>query len=184
MQRLASAMAEPRQTSLTSERLAAWWRDGTRGPLISAALRAGPPGGWPAAASALPPDENSSARQPPDRPTPIAGDLPEVQALRLALQGVGQPMDTVGHWIGALRLAAATAGRRPLVWSAAEVATRCADLAQEGRGVWSLLEAVRVLWAWRPDGASADAQASRLLALLQSVLTTPLPASEQEGPRA
>ena len=183
MQRLASVMAEPRQTSLTSERLVAWWRDGTRGPLVSAALRAAPPGGWLAAASALPPDESSSARQPPDRPTPIAGDLPEVQALRLALQGVGQPMDTVGRWIGALTLAAATTGRRPLVWPAAEVATRCADLAQEGRGVWSLLEAVRDLWARRPDGACADAQASRL-ALLQSVLTTPLPASEQEGPGA
>ena len=157
--------------------LASWWRTGEGGPSAYAAARdlTGPQ--WRAAGDALPPYEGPGAVPPPDRPTPLISDLPEIQAYRALLQDAGTPMDTLTRRVGAITQAAQDLNLRPLEWGAEEVAGRCARLAEGRSGVWGLLEATREFWQWHPDRAYAEAQQVRMAALL----TTLEPGSASRG---
>ena len=155
--------------------LSSWWRTGEGGPGAYAVVRDREASHWRAAVASLPPDEGPVAAPPPDRPTALISDLPEIQAYRALLQDAGTPMDTLRRRVNAITQTAQDLDRRPLVWSAEEVAERCARLAESGSRVWTLLEATREFWAWHPDRAYAQAQGERLAAVLAQLEVTRSP---------
>jgi hypothetical protein len=110
---------------------------------------------------------------PPDRPTPRAADLPELQAFRVALQDEHVPFDTIDRWLRSLtQMAQALDDQRPIAWAAVDVAERCIGLARGDAGsLWSTLEAIRAFWRWHPERAYIDREVGRLHALLRAVAT-------------
>jgi len=152
-----------------TEGLESWWRTGDGGPGAYAAARSLPGERWRAEAVSMPSYDGPAAVAPPDRPTPLVSDLPEIRAFRALLQDAGAPMDTLTRRVSAITQAAQDLDRRPLAWSVAEVAERCARLAESGSGVWALLDATREFWAWHPDHAYAEAQVGRMADLLAAL---------------
>ena len=131
----------------TIDPVAAWWEGGSGQPLYLR-LRKLDSRGLQSAVESLPEYDGPTAVPPPDRAPPRAADLPEVQALRLDLQDRRTPFDTIECWIRALTMTTnSLAGKRPLEWTADDVAARCVALAGEAGGnYWSTLEAVREFW--------------------------------------
>ncbi len=160
---------EPAGAQLVEE----WWRGASgAGEPLYRRLRSVPDEAWSEAVEGLPADDGPELTPAPDRPTPRIADLPEVQALRAELQDRRVAFDTIERWIRALTVAAQAMGdKRPLEWSAEDVAGRCASLAEGGEGgLWSMIEAARELWAWHPDRPYAESQAKRLRAFLEAAL--------------
>ena len=149
-----------------------WWERNDHGSLLYERVQQSPVEAWRRALAAMPQDDGPAPIPPPDRPPARTVDLPEVLALRAHLQDHHAPLDTIERRIRALLTAvAALENKRPLAWSADDVATRCLALAeQEAEGRWSLLEAIREFWAWHPDQPYIQIQGTRLLAFLRLAL--------------
>ncbi len=164
----------------SSEFLTLWWKGDASGQRLYRRLRSVTTGQWRAALAALPTDPGPAVLPPPDKPPPRIADLPEIQALRAAFQDRRVPFDTTERWIRSLTMGAqAIAGKRPLEWSADDVAARCVALAAGAEGsLWSTLEAVRELWAWHPDRSYGERQAARLLEFLRCAVGA---ATEEEN---
>ena len=151
-------------SSRVTDLIAAWWAGTNSGQALYQRLRRVDVSRFEAALHALPAYDGPAPVPAPDRPPPRPADLPEIQALRFALQDRKTPFDTTERWIRALTTGAQTLhNKRPLEWTADDVARRCiAQVSGEPGNFWSTLEAVRELWRWHPDAAFIDAQSARL----------------------
>lgn len=149
--------------------LVEWWASGVGGPAAYAQSRSVGAARWSAATAGLPAYAGPEAVPPPDRAPPMLADAPEILAFRALMQDRGTAMDTSTRRIRALTQAAQELEQRPLQWSADVIGGQCARLAEEGAGVWALLEAVREFWDWHPDGRWVAAQRERMAALLAVV---------------
>jgi len=157
------------QQDSTTTALASWWESGKGGPAAYGRVRAVGAVGWTAAVESLPTYEGPEPVPPPDRPPPLVSDLPEILAFRALLLDRGTPMDTMTRLVRAITGTAQELDRRPLEWSADDVAARCATLASSGEGVWALLEAMREFWDWHPDRPWVDWQRGRFALVLTAV---------------
>ena len=149
--------------------LASWWDDGQGGPAAYGLTRGLGAEDWLAAVESLPAYEGPQPVPAPDRAPPLVSDLPEILAYRALLLDRGTPMDTMTRRVRAITGAAQQLDRRPLEWSAKDVARRCATLASAGEGVWALLEAMREFWDWHPDAPWVEAQQDRMRRLLATL---------------
>lgn len=162
----------------------AWWSGRDNGHVLYQRLRRVDAARFEAALQSLPPYDGPPPVPAPDRPPPRPADLPEVQALRFALQDRKIAFDTIERWIRALTTGAQMLdGKRPLEWTADDVAARCAAQVGGAHGnFWSTLEAVRELWAWHPDRPFIEAQSARLTQVLRGALE-PAAAPAEGDPR-
>lgn len=151
--------------------VAEWWSGDSNGQPLYTRIRKASIDQLQAALDALPEYDGPPVVTAPDKAPPRAADLPEVQALRAALQDDKTAFDTIERWTRALTMATQAQGKRPLEWSADDVAARCiAQARDEGGNYWSTLEAVRRFWAWHPDRPYIEAQEARLQAFLRLVV--------------
>jgi hypothetical protein len=161
----------------------AWWSGRDNGQALYQRLRRVDAARIEAAIEALPAYDGPPPVPAPDRPPPRPADLPEVQALRFALQDRKIAFDTIERWIRALTTGAQMLeGKRPLEWTADDVAARCAaQLGGVHGNFWSTLEAVRELWAWHPDRPYVEAQSARLTPVLRGALGPAAGDADAEG---
>ena len=173
---MSESLTEP-EPDVVQERsgdlVADWWSGETTGQPLYMRLRKIDPSQLQDALDGLPDDDGPQAVPTPDRAPPRAADMPEVQALRAHLQDHKTPFDTIDRWFRAITMMTqALDGKRPLQWTADDVARRCIQQAgEQGGSIWSTLEAVREFWRWHPDRAFIDAQQTRLQAFLRSAIT-------------
>lgn len=155
-----------------NERLRAWWSDGSGGLPLYRELRGVAAERWEAALDGLPADDGPEPVPPPDRPPARSVDLPEVLALRAQFHDDGTPFDTAARLMQALTQSVIRLDdRRPLIWTADDVARRCVQIVGGGEtNLWSTLEVVREFWAWHPDRPFVEHQGGRLLVYLDAVL--------------
>lgn len=171
---MTAASASPAgQTNL--ERLRAWWSDGSGGLLLYRELRGVPAERWGVALAAMPEDDGPEPIAPPDRPPARSVDLPEVLALRAQFHDEGLAFDTASRLIQALtQTVIRLDDLRPLMWTADDVARRCAQIVEGGEtNLWSTLEVAREFWNWHPDRPFVEHQGRRLVAYLESVMSAP-----------
>ncbi len=151
-----------------------WWSGESNGQPLYLRLHKLDPKRLRAALEDLPEYEGPETVPAPDRAPPRAADLPELLALRAALQDSKTPFDTIERWTRAMTMATqALDGKRPLEWTADDVAGRCVQQAEdEGGNYWSTLEAVRRFWSWHPDREYVAAQEARLQDFLRRAIAT------------
>ncbi len=156
----------------TADPVTNWWENGA-GQQLYLRMRKVDAASLQAALDNLPKYDGPTAVSPPDRPPPRAADLPEVQALRLDLQDRRTPFDTIERWIRSLTMTTnELGGKRPLEWTADDIAARCITLTDEASSsYWSILEVVREFWAWHPDRNFVEAQSRRLQAFLRAAIS-------------
>ncbi len=156
--------------SAVSDVVARWWTSVGGNRELYDCLRQASAADWEAASATLTSAATAERPAPPDRATARVADLPELQAFRVALQDDRAPFDTIDRWLRSLtQMAQALHGRRPIAWSADDVAERCVGLAQGDAGsIWSTLEAIRAFWRWHPEQAYIEREVARLRALLSA----------------
>ncbi len=148
---MSESLTEP-EPDVVQERsgdlVADWWSGETTGQPLYMRLRKIDPSQLQDALDGLPDDDGPQAVPTPDRAPPRAADMPEVQALRAHLQDHKTPFDTIDRWFRAITMMTqALDGKRPLQWTADDVARRCIQQAgEQGGSIWSTLEAVREFW--------------------------------------